>query len=222
MINPLIKKLNEKKPSAKWIRSESHLPYLELDLNVPTDKILNEWQQVEHLAKPHRIKDTFPLEAISSSILEYDGAKHKGWNGLTLYGVDKNITEDSQEPYSWTDIADQCPETKKWLVESFTINEQTGRIRFMDLAPGGFIMPHKDYEEHRLCPINVAITNPEQAEFRMLNHGRIPFAQGKAFMLDISNQHWVYNESNEHRLHIIVHEGVSDNIIEKSYANSRY
>ncbi len=207
MMNPLIKKLNEKTPSAKWITNESHLPYLELDLNVPTDNILNEWQQIKHLSKPHRI---------------YDGAEHKGWNGLTLYGVDKNITEDSQEPHSWTDIADQCPETKKWCMESFIINEQTGRIRFMDLAPGGFIMPHKDREEYRLGPINVAITNPEQAEFRMLNHGRIPFTQGKAFMLDVGNQHWCYNESNEHRLHIIVHTSVPDNLIEKSYANSRY
>ena len=88
---------------------------------------------------------------------------------------------------------------------------QNLRSAHMQLAAYHY-MVFKDFEK----------TNPEKAEFRMLNHGRIPFAQGKAFMLDVSNQHWCYNESNEHRLHIIVHASVSDNIIEKSYANSRY
>ena len=38
------------------------------------------------------------------------------------------------------------------------------------------------------------------------DHGIVPFAdKGSAFLMDISNVHAVYNDSNEPRIHMIIH-----------------
>jgi hypothetical protein len=92
----------------------------------------------------------------------------------------------------------------------------------MLLEPGGYILPHHDYDEPRLTAVNIAINNPRGCEFRMMNHGVIPFSTGRAIMLDLSHDHWVINASDQPRLHIIFHGEVPDRTIERSYANSRY
>ena len=103
--------------------------------------------------------------------------------------INSTTTEANEGHHTWTSVADQCPQTKQWIQQNFIINKQTGRIRFMYLEPGGWIMPHKDRDVHKLYEINVAITNPKGCVFRMLERGNIPFAPGKAFIIDTANKH---------------------------------
>lgn len=210
-IPKIIEYLLRFRPTAQWVINESKLPYLPLDINVPVDAILTEWEQVKHEAVFHRDSDT------------YGNVQNTGWKSLTLYGLDKHNTYGVGAGMSWVDIADRCPKTVNWLNDTFVINEKTGRIRFMFLEPGGFIVLHKDRDVSKLYEINIAITNPDGCVFRFLNHGTVPFKPGTACLMDISHDHFVVNNSAEPRLHIIVHSTLRDEkIITDSYANRYY
>ncbi len=210
MTNTILQKLMSQRPSADWIINQSGLPYLALDLNVPTKDILKEWNVVKHMAVEHRDSDT---------LLAY---KNQGWLSLTLFGVSANVTTASDDRHDWTQIKDQCKITSQWFEDTFQKDNFKGRIRFMLLEPGGHILPHKDREAKGLSEINIAISNPDDCYFYMENRGTIPFKQGSAFMLDLSNRHWVVNNSSEPRLHMIYHGRVPENIIERSYENLYY
>ena len=197
-------------PNADKIKTEFRIPWLELDIKVPTKEILKEYLNVQSEVILHRSDD---------KIL---GAKHKGWKSLVLHGVDKHSTEDVEGISTWTEIADKCPKTVQWIKDNFITNENTGRIRFMHIDPGGYILPHHDREQKKLQEINVAIQQPEGCVFQFLERGVIPFKEGKAFIIDISNTHMVYNNSNQMRLHMILHCDISDEIIKKSYEKSYY
>lgn len=210
MTNLFIDKLAKHRPNAEWITKQSGVSHLPLDIIVPVDKILKEWGKVEHLAVPHRDTDNTL------------GYSHIGWKSLTLYGVSSTITTQSDKPHSWTDIADRCIETKKWFIDTFKEINFRGRIRFMLLEPGGYIMPHKDRESSKLSEVNIAISNPKGCEFYFENKGIVDFDRNPVNMLDLSNRHWVINNSKEPRLHMIYHGQVSSDIIERSYENLYY
>ncbi len=198
------------RPKAKSIKNDMKLPWLELDIKVPTDQILTEFEQVKDQLVSHRAGDQLLNQT------------HKGWNSLTIHGIDPSVTEEQEGKHTWTSVADKCPKTKQWIEDNFLINDNTRRIRFMFLEPGGWIMPHKDRDTHQLREINVAITNPSGCVFRMLERGNIPFEPGKAFILDIANRHMIHNDSDKPRLHIILHTDVDDKVIERSYENCYY
>ncbi len=198
------------RPPANWITEESCLPYLQLNIDVPWQTILEEWQQVKDLAVLHRANDS------------YGSSVNEGWFSLVLHGAGPTNTEEYLGDLLWTQIAAQCPSTTQWIKNTFIINKHTGRIRFMLLEPGGHIILHKDRDVKKLSEINVAITNPKNCEFRFKNYGAIPFTNGTAFMVDISNEHFLFNYSTEPRLHIILHTAINNKTIEKSYANRFY
>lgn len=204
----LIDKLMAATPKANWICEESGLAWLKLNIHVPHREIFEEWQKVSHLAVSHRSDD------VRASMT------NKGWKSLTLYGVAHDITDSTPGDKSWTEISNRCPITTKWAQDNFIIDNSTGRIRFMLLEPGGFIMPHKDRSTRRLSEINVAVHQPTDCWFKFLNNGFIPFQSGEAYMIDTSNEHMVVNQSQEERLHIILHTKVEDKLLEESYASS--
>jgi hypothetical protein len=184
------------RPDENWIRTESGIPFLKLAVDVPAQEIFQEWNTVKDLAVEHR-----PKESISDKFFY----GHKGWKSLTIYGEHYAITENTDGPKNWTSIIDRCPITKHWLENSFVIDADTGRIRFMLIESGGYILPHSDRDKKYLSEINISITNPVGCCFRFTNYGNVPFVPGSAFLMDISNQHLVYNNSDQPRLHIIVH-----------------
>jgi len=197
------------RPDADWIKNHSGHAFLKLNLDVPCDDILQEWKSVKELSVQHRSQ-----ESISKKFFY----GHNGWKSLTIYGVHHLATENVSGIKGWTEVADKCPITKQWLEDNFIIGETTGRIRFMLLEPGGYILPHIDRNNKHLSEINVAVTNPDGCYFRFSNYGNVPFTPGSAFMMDISNQHLVYNTSDLPRLHIIVHSGLKNtDVIKKSY-----
>ena len=210
MTNILLEKLKSQRPNAEWITQKSGIPYLPLDIKVPTKEIMDEWNDVKDMAVDHRDGDT---------LLDFT---NKGWSSLTLYGVSANVTTHSDKKHDWTEIKDKCKITKQWFEDTFHKENFHGRIRFMLLEPGGHILPHKDRQSVGLNEVNIAINNPEKCSFHMENRGTLPFKEGSVMMLDLSNRHWVVNDSHQPRLHMIYHGNVPDTIIERSYENLYY
>ena len=61
-------------------------------------------------------------------------------------------------------------------------------------------------EKPLLYAVNMSLNNPDGCRFRMKDKGDIPYSnEGSTFMIDTSNIHSVYNNSNIDRIHIIVH-----------------
>jgi hypothetical protein len=198
------------RPTAEWICKQSNIPYLQLDIAVPAASILAEWEQVKSQAVLHRADDT------------YGSITNQGWKSLVIYGASPTATATGTGQLSWTSIADACPLTTQWINDTFTINSFTGRIRFMLLEPGGYIVLHKDRDISGLFEINVAIDQPDDCIFRFKNYGTVPFVTGTAFIMDISNEHFVVNRSDKPRLHMILHTTIGEQIIKDSYANRYY
>jgi hypothetical protein len=180
-----------------WIIFQSRLPWLKIMQDCPHDEMLAEARAVRSRFVAHRYTT---------------GETHQGWSSLVVHGLGPECTlahesygydDIMQAPHAWTEIADLCPVTKSWI-ESLEF-EHLFRVRFMLLEAGGFIAEHTDTDQSRLFAYNVALNQPEECVFTMTEHGPIPFNKGDTFLLDVSNSHHVYNNSNEDRYHIIIH-----------------
>lgn len=192
-----------------WIAKSSQLPWLQLDIVVPTKKILAEIQNIKHLCVPHRD----------------DYAENMGWESFCIHGKSYDATrEDSyysdDRPFEFTKEAlDLMPATVEYFKNTWP-HQTYRRVRVMRLKPNGYISLHKDNEISQLSPINIAIDHPLDCRFVMEKYGTVPFETGRALILDVSNYHTVFNNSNKDRWHIIVHQTTNDkfqNLVVKSY-----
>lgn len=198
-------------PNFEWIRDHSRLPWLKLDIDIPVDMILQEIHAIRHLLVSHRD----------------DYNEHQGWESFCIHGRGYNFTREdecyseSDPAYHWTDEAKQyMPNTIKYFQTQWPGIDYR-RIRVMRLAPKGYISVHNDGTADSLHPINIAITQPQSCAFVMEKHGTVPFQVGSAFWLNVSNRHVVFNDSDQERWHIIVHQK-NDNVkfrdvVAKSY-----
>jgi hypothetical protein len=206
MINSFLKHV----PNDDWIKYSSRLPWLKLNLDVPTESISKEAENLYLQAVLHRDGDKFA---------QYS---NQGWKSLTLYGDNAITTTATNGPKNWTEIAPLFPSTVEFITKYWIINESTGRIRFMWLEPGGYILPHQDRERSMFFETNIAITQPAGCKFRFLDYGTVPFTIGSSFLVDISNKHLVVNDSDQVRLHMIIHATLKPNIIQSSYEQNFY
>lgn len=139
---------------------------------------------------------------------------HRGWKSLALHSVgDEHETSSTKGVYNWTEIADLCPITKSFIENCPLYTGEFFRIRFMLLEPSGFILPHNDTQKLRI--INFALNNPDGCSLIIENHGTVPFASGRAYLLDISQNHIAWNQSDEPRLHLIIHGKMNIGILEE-------
>ena len=179
-----------------WIRHNSGLATLLLDIPKPSNDIRDEILKSVDIAVPHR--DT-------------DG---KGWRSLTLHGHSYIMT-DSDDAYEekgftlgtkeWTDIAKHFPLTKQWIIKNIPF-EKYGRIRIMIVDPGGYVSPHKDFLHGQLLGgINIAITHPKEVVFNIENYGNVEWQEGESRLIDLGSIHQITNNSSKSRIHIIVH-----------------
>lgn len=182
------------RPDANWVLHQSRLPWLPLELNLPYEAM------------------AFEAHSVMGQFAEHRGGDGKGWQSLCLHGIDSKKTRaphhyghtDYSAPYRWTEIADLCPITTQYFQQCFPMR-QLFRVRFMLLEPGGFINPHRDTETRFLSAVNIALTNPTGAYFKMEGIGCVPYKPGSAFMLDVGTVHSCVNLSPFPRIHIIVH-----------------
>lgn len=180
------------------ILRKSNLPYLPIKgFDVPYAKMLEEAKNLKDVMVPHR------------SYKE----SHKGWRGICVHGISSAHSQcasvygmEIEDPsiYRWTDISRFAPVTTDFFKNHFTYDIYH-RVRFMLLEPGGYILPHADFDFYVLGPVNIALNNPEGCGFYMKGAGLIPFQPGSVNKLALVNQHAVFNDSNEDRFHIIVH-----------------
>jgi hypothetical protein len=206
MINSFLKYV----PSDDWICNSSKLPWLKLNLEIPTDKILTESLGVYSDAVLHRADDKFAHYS------------NQGWKSLTIYGDSATTTTQTDGSKTWTTVAALCPVTVQFIKKYWEIDDTTGRIRFMWLEPGGVILPHQDRDQSKFYETNIAITQPMGCKFRFLDYGTVPFSVGSAFLVDLSNKHFVINDSDQLRLHVIVHAKLKPTIIQSSYEQNFY
>jgi hypothetical protein len=200
--------------NAQEILLESQLPYLPiLGFDIPHQEMLNEAKKLKDIMVPHR------------SYKE----DNRGWRSICIHGISSAHTAcaskygyeiEDKTIYKWTDISHLAPITTQFFKNQFKYDFYN-RVRFMLLEPGGYILPHKDFDHYVLGPINIALNMPDGCEFYMENVGCVPFAPGTINKLALVNRHAVINNSQEDRFHIIVHGGPSWNywaqIFEHSY-----
>jgi hypothetical protein len=184
-----------------WIRFESKLKTLKLDIDTNISEIKQE---------------IMPKILVSTVHREIDG---KGWRSVTLHGYSSMMTDDDNyykekgfvlpENKEWTDISRFFPKTKEWLLKNIPFSK-FGRIRLMILEPGGYVSPHIDYPKGNcLAGINIAINHPQDTEY-IVNGEKICWTEGDSRLIDIGSVHAIYNNSDEHRVHIIIHSDPID------------
>jgi hypothetical protein len=178
--------------------------WIELDL----DFNLAQWKEEARLAKdylvPHR-----------------EGGGHDGWKSCCIHGIEIDKTghwncyseTEKNIVYKWTDLSKLTPTITKFWKEFPT--ENFARLRFMEVAPGGHIAPHNDSPNgvsntdfdmmDHMIPINVAIVHPEDCYMTLEGYGKVPFVEGKALIVNITNTHSVVNNSSSPRMHMIAH-----------------
>jgi|TARA_B110000977_G_scaffold46899_1_gene63769 hypothetical protein len=177
---------------------ESDGKYLKLDINISHEEMLAEAFDLIDEFTPHRSDDY----------------SHNGWESLTIHGLGaykhenfcaygyKNGKEASND-YVWTEIADKCPATIKWLKEVFPCNKY-GRVRFMLLRAGGKIDLHKDSSVKLIENINVALNNPEGCKWIWGDGEELIMEEGGTYAMNLYYEHSVVNNSNEDRMHMII------------------
>lgn len=186
--------------SIETAQLDSDCAYYPIEFNFDQALLLEECKSVDDLYFDHRSQD------------KKKGYGHKGWQSLTLHGIDPHKTEHytkygftnlESAGYRWTEVCDRVPNLQKFL--SSLPYRVFDRVRIMRLAPGGYIMPHTDGPGRIFSPLNIAINNPQGCEFVFKGAGIVPFKAGRGMILDVAREHIVINRSNEARYHIIVH-----------------
>jgi len=183
---------------------ESDGKHLKLDIEVPYEKMLQEAFALIDDFTPHR----------------GDDYGHNGWESLTIHGLGAYKHEnfdaygykqgkDASSDYVWTEIADKCPITTKWLKEVFPCNKY-GRVRFMLLRAGGKIEMHNDSSMKLIENINVALNNPDGCKWIWGDGEDLIMEPGGVYAMNLYYDHSVVNNSNEDRMHIIIarHDGL--------------
>jgi len=201
---------------AKWISHESGIPWLELDVpEFDWKACWGEAMAVYNEAIQHRKNDYDESNP--------DDYGHRGWRSLTLHGLGKHVSqhwdskdvkamgfdfkseEEVREAYHWTEIADKCPKTVE-MIKSIPGYMSFDRVRYMYLEPGGYITPHNDYEHNKLGPLNISLNNPEHCYFKMIDdNAYVPWKPGRMIKMNVGHQHAVMNDTDEVRVHMIVH-----------------
>jgi len=180
----------------EYFQSEGR--YLKLDIELPYTEMCAEAFTLLDKFTPHR----------------GDDYAHDGWESLTIHGLgwDKHEDykaygyakgKDASKDMGWTEIADLCPVTTKWLKEVFPCNKY-GRVRFMLLKAGGHISMHNDSSLKLIENINVALNNPKGCEWLWGDGEKLIMEPGGVYAMNLHYHHMLVNESKEDRMHMII------------------
>lgn len=173
------------------MKRDSSVKWVQMNFDVPTEIIKGEYENVKEHLIIHRPEDG-----------------HKDWKAITLYGVGSGYTNSHWE-YGFkakkelTEIGQMCPHTMSF-VSSLPFS-RIDDVRFLVIEPNGFIKEHIDVPDRNwLEPLNISITYPVGSKFWMEGK-EVPYDVGKSFVLNIHYSHGVENNSDEQRLHLLVH-----------------
>tara|TARA_R110001592_G_scaffold79242_2_gene237277 strand:+ start:3726 stop:4316 length:591 start_codon:yes stop_codon:yes gene_type:complete len=171
---------------------DSSTEYVQMDFDVPVSTILQEYESVKDKLVIHRPEDG-----------------HKDWCAVTLYGFDSDKTNSHWEydrrkkRPAITDVGEQCPKTIDW-VKSLPY-ARIDDVRFLVIKPKGYITKHIDVPERNwLEPLNICLSYPAGNKF-VLNNKEVDYVPGMPLVLNIHYEHYVENNSQEERIHLLVH-----------------
>ncbi len=183
--------------------------WIELDIDID----LSEWKKEAKLVEKYLVEHR-------------EGGGHSGWRSCCLHGIDTDKTghwyqysnTEDDIIYQWTELTTLCPTiTKFW--KSFP-TERFARLRFMEVGPGGWVAPHNDSPNgikntefnmmDHMIPVNIAIVHPLECYMELEDYGRVPWKEGKAFIVNITSTHHVKNLSKVPRMHMIAHCIIGD------------
>jgi len=147
-----------------------------------------------------------------------DKSRSAQWKALALRAIagDPGRTNFERSnhlsSFRMTYYADRCPKTLEFL-KNITQLEKCQRIRFMLLEPGARIYPHSDAHHLNVYPsLNIALNMPAGCEFVIEcnpdgswnPHTKVlPFMPGDLMILNIAKFHFLHNNSDLNRIHII-------------------
>ncbi len=200
--------------SYDWIMNHSGLPWLKLDVQVPTKEIYEELKNAE--LGDNVIYGESGYENYPPGTNLQEAGKIEKWTGFVLHGIDAykpracanyGYENEDDAPYQWTDRGEMCPKTKQFLIDNIPC-KRFCRVRTQILGPGGFLNPHTDSDVSGLglnisSPpktryLMLAAYWPKEVEFK-LDEKVLPVEEGNIYMFDISKYHAVYNRSPEAR-----------------------
>jgi len=182
----------------------SNQSWIRLDLEFDTSHVQQELDKVDKFYVEHR-----------------DGEDHNGWTSCCLHGIelDKTLgwenyaTREQDVTYKWTELTEYTPTITNFWKNIFPVEEYK-RLRFMRLNPGGFITRHRDHDPSKQSnydifrdgiAINLALTHPDGCIMKFDSNDTVPWAPGRAIMLNVGHYHEVTNQSNMPRVHMIAH-----------------
>jgi hypothetical protein len=180
--------------------------YLKLGVDLPYEEMCAEAFALIDKFTPHRDDDYAHSGWESLTIHGLGWDKHENWDA---YGYKKG--KDASKDMVWTEIADLCPVTTKWLTQEFPCNKY-GRVRFMLLRAGGHISMHNDSSIKLIENINVALNNPVGCKWIWGDGEELIMEPGGVYAMNLHYDHSVVNNSNEHRMHMIIarHDGLDE------------
>jgi hypothetical protein len=200
----------------RWIFAQD-IGWIELDL----DFNLSTWQEESKMADKYYVGH------------REEGGAHNKWRSCCIHGIEvdktgvwnKYISRETDDVYKWTELAELTPSiTAFWKQFPF---EKLKRVRFMELGEHGWVAPHNDSPPgipkeklsliDHIVPVNIALVHPDGCDMVLKKFGAIPWKPGKAFIVNITNDHAVLNRTDQRRVHMIGH-GVIGNKIEQ-FAN---
>ncbi len=183
-------------------------PYLDLKVEFDHEACFKEAEALLDEYVVHRGQEFSEDEArwMSLPLRAYKGRKEN-----TLFHTEYT---DSDDPYyALTEVAVECPETLKFI-ENLTNIDSCKRIRFMLLEPGAKIKVHRDSPDGSPClSLNIALNMPQGCEFvigtdKDGSHNRytekIPMTAGSVMLINVGNYHYVENNSEQNRIHMII------------------
>jgi hypothetical protein len=198
--------------SAELFHHLDLVPFLDLKLDFDYKSCLREAESLLQKFVQHRGYDQSTSEDRSGKWKSLGIRAIDGDSKKTLYHNDYGITQDPN--YQLTEIASLCPHTLEFL-NKITDIQQCQRIRFMLLEPGARIAVHSDAPNKEVClAFNIALNMPPGCDFWIdVNpNGRhnsystkIPFFAGVGMLVNVAKYHYLYNNSDTNRIHLIVH-----------------
>jgi quercetin dioxygenase-like cupin family protein len=158
------------------------------------------------------------LEALKSiERAAQPGPYHAGeWKGIALYSMGGKQTAmpsaAGMDTYRQTEALEHAPYMKEILDELASPKEV---VRILFLPPGGHIKEHYDYHtnfQYGLIRLHVPIVTHPDVSF-VIDNQRMAWNEGELWYGDFSKVHWVKNDSQVTRVHLVIDTQINDFIL---------
>jgi len=160
----------------------------------------------EFLKLPLRFDaDKLAEEALSftDNAWEYHPQGFEGNSALILVSADGGQNNAYTGPMAATPALEQCPYIRQVLAVFDTV---IGRSRLMRLDPGCEVPPHSDvhYSWKNHIRIHIPIVTDPGVIFSSVGNVDVHMEAGDAWIFDNWKQHTVRNDSDAHRIHLVI------------------